>query len=77
MLTAITTQHFAFVTNYVAHFIAQSLLLATVAITRILKKCVTWARQLLYVCNKNLTLIPAIHLSNWHIAIHAILSIQT
>ena len=33
MLTAITLQHCAFVTKYVAHFVAQSLLFATVTIT--------------------------------------------
>ena len=31
---AITPQHFAFVAKYVAPFVAQSLLLATVAITQ-------------------------------------------
>ena len=31
---AITPQHFAFITKYVAHFVAQTLLFDTVAITQ-------------------------------------------
>ena len=34
---AITLQCFAFITKYVAHFVAKSLLFATVAITQFLK----------------------------------------
>ena len=34
---ATTQQHFAFITKYVAHFVAQSLLFAIVAITRYFK----------------------------------------
>ena len=36
-LTAITLLHFAFITKYVAHFVAQSLLFPAVAITRLWK----------------------------------------
>ena len=39
MLTAITPLHFAFITKYVAHFVAQSLLFPTVVITRFFLKC--------------------------------------
>ena len=37
MLMAITPQHFVIITKYVVHFVAQSLLFATVLITRFRK----------------------------------------